>query len=302
MQARAEMYQKIRNFFAQRNVLEIETPLMCSRGVTDPYIQVFSVDNKFLQSSPEYAMKRLLAAGSGSIYQICKVFRREEAGSFHNPEFTMLEWYRVGFDHIQLMQETDELLQTAISCEPAKKISYYELFMRFLNINPHQISINELKNCAVNNNINLTEATANSLSITDWLQLLMSHLIEPQLTGAAPWIVYDFPAAQAALAKIIPGKFPVAARFEVYMQGIELANGYYELQDASEQEKRFTADNLLRQQQGLNYMQPDERLVAALQAGLPECAGNALGLDRLLMVKLQAKSIAEVVTFTSASA
>ncbi len=298
LQARAEFYRTIREFFAAREVLEVETPLMAARGVTDPYIQAFGVDDKYLQTSPEYAMKRLLSAGCGSIYQICKAFRREEAGNFHNPEFTMLEWYRLGFDHLQLMDEVDSLMQALLHCAPAQRISYQDLFSKFLDINPHEVNIERLQSCAVQHGINLTATAAANLTVTDWLQLLMSHIIEPQLTGAEPWIIYDFPAAQAALAKIIPGKYPVAARFEIYMQGIELANGYYELQDAKEQEKRFAADNAIRSEQKIHQMQPDERLVSALTVGFPECAGIALGIDRLLMLKLQTKSIAEVLTFT----
>jgi lysyl-tRNA synthetase class 2 len=302
MRARAELCSKIRAFFAVRNVLEVETPLMCARGVTDPYIQVFAVEDKFLQSSPEYAMKRLLAAGYGSMFQICKVFRREESGHLHNSEFTMLEWYRVGFTHLDLIDETDALIQELLGCDPAKRISYHDLFMQFLNVNPHTDSIETLQSCAMQHGINLTAAAAKDLTVTDWLQLLMSHIIEPKLIGTTAWIVYDFPVAQAALAKVIPGECPVAARFEVYMQGIELANGYYELQNASEQEKRFITDNLVRRSQGLHEMQPDDRLVAALKEGLPDCAGIALGLDRLLMIKLQAQSIAEVLSFTTTNA
>lgn len=298
LQARSEAYRTIREFFAARQVLEVETPVMAARGVTDPYIQAFGVDDKYLQTSAEYAMKRLLAAGYGSMYQISKVFRREEAGNFHNPEFTMLEWYRVGFDHLQLMDEMDALLQAVLNCEPAQRITYHDLFTKFLQINPHDVSIADLQSCAQQHGIDLTAAAAENLTVTDWLQLLMSHIIEPQLIGPMPWIVYNFPVAQAALAKIIPGESPVAARFEVYMQGIELANGYYELQNAVEQEKRFAADNALRREQKIHQMQPDERLVSALTVGLPECAGVALGIDRLLMLKLQVKNIAEVLTFT----
>jgi lysyl-tRNA synthetase class 2 len=302
LRARAELCHKVRAFFAARDVLEVETPLMCARGVTDPYIQAFAVDDKFLQTSPEYAMKRLLAAGYGSMFQICKVFRREEAGHLHNPEFTMLEWYRVGFTHIDLIDETDALLQEVLGCAAAQRISYHDLFMKFLNINPHTAGIEELQSCAAQHGIDLTAAAAKDLNVTDWLQLLMSHIIEPQLIGPTAWVVYNFPVAQAALAKILPGEFPVAARFEVYMQGIELANGYYELQNAAEQEKRFIADNATRRSQGLHEMQPDDRLVAALKVGLPDCAGIALGLDRLLMLKLQAESIAEVLSFTITNA
>lgn len=302
LQARADFYRKIREFFALRNVLEVETPLMAARGVTDPYIQAFAVDDNYLQTSPEYAMKRMLSAGCGSIYQICKAFRREEAGNYHNPEFTMLEWYRLGFNHVQLMDEMDQLIQLLLGCQPANRISYYDLFMKFVDINPHTASVEMLQQCAVHHDINLTPAAMDNLTVTDWLHLFMSHVIEPQLTGPLPWFVSDFPVAQAALSKIIPGKYPVAARFEVYMQGIELANGYYELQDAGEQEKRFATDNAVRSAQNLNSMQADDRLVAALEAGFPECAGVTLGLDRLLMIKLQTKCIADVISFSMANA
>jgi elongation factor P--(R)-beta-lysine ligase len=298
LHARAEFYQKIRGFFAARNVLEVETPLMAACGVTDPYIQAFPVKDKYLQTSPEYAMKRMLAADCGSIYQICKAFRMEEAGNFHNPEFTMIEWYRLGFDHLQLMQETDELLQLLLDCPPANRITYHDLCMQKLGINPLTADLLTLQQCATQHGINLTATAAQDLTITDWLQLIMSHVIEPQLTGSSPWFVYDFPAAQAALAKVIPGEFPVAARFEVYMEGLELGNGYYELQDPQEQSKRFAADNQKRAQEGIATMQPDERLVAALEVGLPDCAGIAMGIDRMLMLKLKTKNIADVISFT----
>lgn len=298
LQARAKVNQQIRDFFVKRGVLEVETPQMCARAITDPYIQAFEVDKYFLQTSPEYAMKRLLAAGSGAIYQICKVFRSEEAGKIHNPEFTMLEWYRPGFDHMQLIAEMDDLLQTVLNCQPAHKITYKQLFMDMLNIDPHTADIDTLQNCAAQQGINLTAAALEGLSVTDWLQILMSHSIEPRMLGAKPWIVYDFPVAQAALARIIPGTDPVAGRFEVYMQGVELANGYYELQDATEQAKRFANDNALRQKNGIRTMEPDERLLAALEAGIPDCAGVALGLDRLIMLQQGKKSIAEIVSFT----
>lgn len=303
LKARALMFTQVRQFFAEREVLEVETPLACARSITDPYIQPFTVDDKYLQTSPEYAMKRLLAAGSGSIYQICKAFRKEEAGNMHNPEFTMLEWYRLGFDHKQLMQEVDELLQLLLgNKEAAIKRSYADVFNEFIGINPHISDIGQLKVCAKKHNINLSANVAEELSITDWLQLLMSHVIEPQLTGPLPWIIYDFPAPQAALAKVIESEHPVAARFEVYMQGVELANGYYELLDAAEHRKRFTQDNVKRSQSGVNTHELDERLLAALDAGMPDCAGIALGLDRVLMLKLQAKSIAEVLSFTTHNA
>lgn len=303
LQARAAMYASVRQFFAAREVLEVETPILCARSITDPYIQPFVSDGKYLQTSPEYPMKRLLAAGFGSMYQICKVFRQEEIGNLHNCEFTMLEWYRVGFDHHMLMAEVDALLQLILeNKQPAHKKSYAEIFQQYVGINPHTADLDLLQTCAKQHNINLSTAIIAELNTTDWLHLLMSHVIEPQLNGSLPWIIYDFPVPQASLAKVIPGIQPVAARFEVYLQGIELANGYYELLEADIHIKRFEQDNLRRKELGLNVHQLDERLLAALDAGMPDCAGVALGLDRLLMAKLQKKSISDVLTFTTNNA
>lgn len=299
LQARALMLKQIRDFFAARNVMEVETPLLCATAVTDPYIEAFESQGKFLQTSPEYAMKRLLAAGSGCIYQICKAFRLEEAGQIHNPEFTMLEWYRVGFDLFNLMDEMDALLQLLLNRPGAHIITYQKLFEDMVGINPHRADLDSLQTCAANNNINLTPKALQGLTVTDWLQLIMSHVIEPKMVGARPWIIYGFPLPQAALAKIITHEgCQIAARFEVYVDAIELANGYYELQDSVEQSKRFVADNERRKQYDRKIMQPDLRLLAALDAGLPSCSGVAMGLDRLLMLKLQEKSLADVVAFT----
>lgn len=291
------MYRQIREFFAARDVLEVDTPLMSACTVSDPYLKAFAVDNYFLQTSPEYAMKRLLADGCGSIYQLCKAFRCEEAGNFHNPEFTMLEWYRIGFDHMQLMAEVDQLMQLVIGCQPAKQISYQDLFMQHFGIDPHVADLDTLKRCAEGQRINMSPAAAHNLNVTDWLQILMSHVIEPKLTGPAPWFIYEFPAPQAALSKVIQKQHLVAARFEVYMDGIELANGYYELQDANEQHRRFLADNARRVEQGLPEVAADQRLLAALAQGIPDCAGVALGIDRLLMLQQQTKSIKDVLAF-----
>lgn len=303
LQARALMLSQVRQFFAEQGVLEVETPLLCARSITDPYIQPFKLQDKYLQTSPEYAMKRLLAAGSGSIYQICKAFRQEEAGNFHNPEFTLLEWYRLGFDDIQLMNETDALLQILLETkQAAKRLSYTDIFNEFIGINPQTTDVEALKDCANKHNIQVSAAVMAELNITDWLRLLMSYVIEPQLTGTTPWIIYDFPVAQSALSKIKDKPYPVAARFEVYMQGVELANGYYELLDPTEHRKRFTEDNARRSQLKLDIHEFDERLLSALDAGLPDCAGIALGLDRVLMLKLKAKSISEVLAFSISNA
>ncbi|HEX4045147.1 MAG TPA: EF-P lysine aminoacylase EpmA [Gammaproteobacteria bacterium] len=300
LRKRAAIFAKIRQFFAERGVLEVETPLLCHTSVPDPYIQSIPTMLQqqphpyYLQTSPEYAMKRLLAAGSGAIYQISKAFRQEEVGRWHNPEFSMLEWYRPGFDHHALMQEMDLLLQVVLATPPAEKVTYAQLFMTGLDLDPHRADLTTLANCAAQQQL----VVAGEVNDKDtWLQLLMSHSIEPQLGKDCPCFVYDFPASQAALARIQPGPPAVAARFEVYFRGIELANGFHELQDAAEQRTRFEKNLLDRQQLGLALLPIDELLLAALTQGLPDCAGVALGLDRLVMLAIGSTHIAEVVSF-----
>jgi len=300
---RATILAKIRTFFAERGVLEIETPLLCRAPVTDPFLEALSLSSQsetwYLQTSPEYAMKRLLCAGMGSIYQICKAFRAEEKGGLHNPEFTILEWYRLGFDHHDLMAEMDDFLQFVIGTIPAKKISYQILFEKYLNFNPHDILLEELKAYA-ENHLTLSENAMKHLDKDDYLNLLMTHVIEPQLAKeSAPVFIYDFPASQAALSKI---KGNIAERFEVYIQGIELANAYHELGDATEQARRFEADLAKRKKLDLLQVPIDRYLIPALKQGLPACAGVALGIDRLIMIALQAKSIPEVISFDNTRA
>lgn len=297
LKQRAKLIQAIRQFFINRNVLEVETPLMCSSTVTDVHIESIAVTNLhqifYLQTSPEYAMKRLLAAGSGNIFQICKAFRAEEQGKNHNCEFTMLEWYRVGFNHHDLMSEVEELLQTLLGCSPAHRISYQELFNQHLNINPHTAHNAELQNIAKQHN--LFDALGSKCeNKDDWLHLLFSHLIEPKIGFDAPYFVMDYPESQASLAKINNG---VAERFEVYVNGIELANGFHELQDHDEQSKRFDKNIAMRNTDGKPLPEKDENFLAALEHGLPDCAGVALGVDRLLMIALEKQNISEVVSF-----
>lgn len=339
LQARAVMLEDIRAFFKARDVLEVETPLLCANAATDLHIQAIpalyssnthSAQRYFLQTSPEFAMKRLLAGGSGSIYQLCKAFRNSERGHRHNPEFSMLEWYRLGFDHHQLMDEVDEFLQRIIGCGPAIRFSYQALFLHYLNIDPHSASLEDLKALALVQEIHLSSNDASVLSKDDWLDLLMTHCIEPQLKTLSlkakaeifqkkteilqektastlspvtytPVIIYDYPESQAALAKIRPATATspaVAERFEVYIEGVELANGYHELSDADLQLQRFQEDNAKRLERNLETMEPDLRLVQALKAGFPNCAGVALGIDRLLMLKENYQSIDEVLSFT----
>jgi lysyl-tRNA synthetase class 2 len=298
LKSRAQIIARIREFFLQRDVLEVETPLLSHGTVTDPYVYGIPVisDKKilFLQTSPEYAMKRLLAAGSGSIFQISKAFRQDDNGKLHNPEFTMLEWYRVGFDHHQLMDEMDALLQLILQCEIAERVTCKELYEKYAGVNPHAATVDELSRCA-NEKIQLAAEISDR---NTWLELLFMHCIAPNIGHDRPLFLYDFPVSQAALAKIRNEKPPVASRFEVYFKGIELANGFHELSDAKEQRNRFEKDLALRAHQGLSKVPIDENFLAALQQGLPDCAGVALGVDRLVMLALGKKSLAEVISFS----
>jgi lysyl-tRNA synthetase class 2 len=304
LRARAEIIAKIRAFFAAKKVLEVDTPLMYASTVTDPHVigipaifKMIGSDREkilYLQTSPEYAMKRLLAAGSGSIYQISKAFRQGEVGKIHNPEFTMLEWYRVGFDHHALMDEMDELLQQVLAVAPADRASYAQLFQQFFGIDVHNADVNVLKNCAGEKAIPLS----GELSQRDaWLDLLWSHGIEPFVGLERPLFLYDFPVSQASLAKIRHERVPVASRFEVYFKGVELANGFHELQDGQEQVLRFAKDLQVREELQLPPLPIDAKLIAALKHGLPDCAGVALGVDRLIMLALGANSVTDVISF-----
>lgn len=302
---RAQLIRSIREFFYQKGVLEVDTPALSHATVTDQHLHSFCTrfDNPmspnatelFLQTSPEFAMKRLLCAGSGSIYQICKSFRNEEAGRFHNPEFTMLEWYRVGYDHHQLMTEVDELIQLILETEPAERMTYQQAFLQHLNCDPLIASLDELR--ALASRYGYQDIAANESSKDTLMMLLFSQHIEPHIGQDRPCLVYEFPASQAALAKISKDNPLVAERFELYFKGIELANGFHELSDAKEQRRRFEHDNQTRLSQGLQSMPLDKNLIAALEHGLPECAGVALGIDRLLMLALNCDSIDQVNAF-----
>lgn len=301
---RAMLYSEIRTFFSERAVLEVETPLLSQHGATDLHIENFrsdyEVDNKrqtyFLQTSPEYAMKRLLAAGCGSIYQICKAFRQGESGRQHNPEFTMLEWYRIGFNHHQLMDEIDTFLQKILLTEAGTRISYRECFLQYLDIDPQTAPLAQLQNAILEKAI-MADADVMELSHDTCLQLLLSHEIEPHLGLAAPLFLYDFPASQAALAKCREGNPPIAERFEVFYRGKEIANGFHELTDVTEQHARFLDDQIKRRHLKLSVPAIDENLLAALEHGLPDCAGVAMGLDRILMLRADKAAIDEVLAF-----
>jgi len=302
-QQRARMLQKLRAFFSARDILEVDTPILSQAGSTDLHIDSFQVSvpdlnwQGYLQTSPEFPMKRLLAAGSGSIYQVCKVFRRGEQGSQHNQEFTILEWYRLDIDHHQLMKEVDELVRELLSgriqLEATQAFGYQQIFEQQLNVNPHTASVEQLKAAALKNNC--PEVIGIGDNKDAWLDILMTHVIEPALPKNCPVFVYDFPVSQASLARI---RDNVAERFELYINGLELANGFHELTDANEQQQRFEEDNQHRQQQGKEQVAIDENLLAALKEGLPDCSGVALGVDRLLMLATGVERIEQVLSFS----
>ncbi len=298
---RATLLRNIRDFFTTQSVLEVETPLLSNTTISDPHIT--SLQTKifekifYLQTSPEFHMKRLLAAGSGSIFQICKAFRADELGRQHNPEFTMLEWYRVGFNAQQLMDEIDALLQELIHIKKAHRYTYQEIFLSSLQIDPLTASVNELQNICSRQNIIVQGLDHDDKDA--WLNLLMSHCIEPKLNEhKQPYFIYDFPISQAALAKQSNTDPRVAERFEVYLHGMELANGFNELTDVIEQRIRF--ENYLQQRKnlGLEMIPMPENFLAALQHGMPACAGVALGIDRLLMIENDIASIQRVLSFS----
>lgn len=305
--ARADLLKSIRNFFDQRSVLEVETSVLSHAAGTDPNLDSISASYRdtqqkektlFLQTSPEFAMKRLLANGSGAIFQICKAFRNAEQGDKHNPEFTLLEWYQPGYDEFQLMDEVMALVKSLYPPEHIfqqhwQRITYQNLFEQHLGFNPHTIELEKLQQLAKKKiNIELEQANKDT-----WLDLLFSHLIEPDLQE--PVFIYDYPASQAALAvveKNTNGQ-EIARRFELVIDGMEIANGYYELTDVDEQRRRFSHELEKRHEQEKVINPIDENFLAAMGYGLPVCAGVAVGLDRLLMLISGTKSINDVLAF-----
>jgi lysyl-tRNA synthetase class 2 len=309
LKLRAGLLARIRAFFARLDVLEVDTPVLSRAASTDPALSSFKTychgpgavqdEPRYLHTSPEFPMKRLLAAGSGSIYQICKVFRDGESGARHNPEFTLLEWYRTGFDHLDLMDEVQRLVTDVLAdimpIDSVQHWSYRELFVEIAGIDPFTATAVELGTLLQSR----YDVTAVGLAVDDkdvWLDLLMTHVIEPRL-GNGLMFIRDYPASQAALARLRPVSPPVAARFEVYLNGIELANGFHELADAQEQRQRFDSELGRRRENGDEAVPMDENLLSALQAGLPNCAGVALGLDRLLMLASDSKCVQDVMAF-----
>ncbi|HEX5489215.1 MAG TPA: EF-P lysine aminoacylase EpmA [Rhodanobacteraceae bacterium] len=310
LRLRARLSALIRDFFAQRGVTEVETPILSAAGNTEPNIEGFvttfagpigaGARTRYLRTSAEYPMKRLLAAGFGDCYELGRVFRNGEAGSAHNPEFTMLEWYRVGFDHRRLMLECAQLVRTALTLVQREvdvvTTSYRDWFRDGLGIDPFAAEAHALRSPLAEFRID-----ADGLTRDDWLDLLVTHRLQPMLPHDALTIVYDFPASQCSLARIRRGSPSVAERFELYLGRYELANGYHELNDATEQRARFQHENLRRRERGLDELPLDEHLLAVLDE-LPGCAGVALGIDRLMMELAGTDDIRDVIAFPFAEA
>ena len=305
LKLRARLYALVREFFAARGVLEVDTPILSAAGNTDPNIDSFSTlfsggaaagaRERWLRTSPEVAPPRLRAAGVGDCDELGREVRNSEAGRRHKPEFTMLEWYRVGWDHRRLIDETVDLVAAALAQVDATaavhRCSYRDLFRDGLGVDPFAADEATLR-AALGSAVG-----SDGLSRDEWLDLLLTHRIQPQFPRDRITIVYDYPASQCALAKIRADDPPVAERFELYLGTHELANGYHELTDANEQRARFERDNARRRARGLREVPIDERLLAALEAGMPACAGVALGIERLLMAMTGAGDIADVLAF-----
>jgi len=302
IKARAELNGSVRAFFAAREVLEVETPILSAHATVDRYIDSFSTrDGQWLQTSPEFPMKRLLAAGFGAIFQIARVFRVEEQGRYHNTEFSMLEWYRPGFSMHALIDEVEALVETLAGLSGRfERLSYREAFLRHAGLDPFSADVAKLRAAAIGFGLIQSVDFTDEVEPDFWLDLLMSLRVSPRLGQQNPSFLYDFPASQAALSRIRPaqGSEPaVAERFELFWRGIELANGFHELTDADEQRARFVADQNWRRTQGKVVPPYDAHLIDALAAGLPDCSGVALGLDRLLMLKLGLPELAATLAF-----
>jgi lysyl-tRNA synthetase class 2 len=314
LKVRAEVLAAVRRFFAERGVLEVETPVLCAAGAVDQHLEPIAVDwhpagggaeRLYLVTSPEHSMKRLLAAGSGPIYQVTRAFRDGERGRLHNPEFTILEWYRPGWDHLALLEEVEDLLVAVLRDRPAFKgrpldpfarITYREAFLDVIGIDPHRVAAADLSRIAGLEGV----PPPPGFRADDrdaWLNLLLVARVEGTLGVERPAFLLDYPASQAALARVRPGDPPVAERFELYLDGIELANGYHELLDPAEQERRFVEANAARRALGKPELPVDRRLLDALAKGVPACAGVAVGLDRVVMLAAGARSIDDVVAF-----
>jgi elongation factor P--(R)-beta-lysine ligase len=315
LERRSALLRKLREFFYARDFIEVETPLLSSEIIPELHIEPIVVHTTpiageprspeaslpaslWLQSSPELHMKRLLAAGLKNIFQLTRSFRAGERGSLHNPEFTLAEWYRVGDDMQAGMNLLDDLTQSLLRTPPAARTSYSEAFERVLKVSPHSASLSDLAAAAAGARVSVTVGM-NQADRDEWLNLLLASCIEPQLGRDRPEIVYHYPATQSSLAKVVLAHdgFEVAERFELYYQGIELANGFHELTDAAEQHRRFEEVNTARFADGRRPLPIPESLLAALHSGLPDCTGCALGFDRLAMLSADAQAINEVMAF-----
>lgn len=298
LRLRARVLRTVRAYFDAQEVLEVETPSLCSHTVTDPSIESLVSHDRdgrvwFLQTSPEFAMKRLLAAGSGSIYQITRAFRDGERGRHHDMQFSILEWYRVGFDHHRLIDDVDALLDEVLGPQPSRRITFREAFIRHLELDPFSAATVELHHAC---EIRGFSSRAVAASRDECLDYLLAVAVQPML-GPGRVYVHDFPASQAALARVRAGPPQVAERFELYVDGIEIANGYHELQDAAELERRMRHDIEIRRETGRTLTEVDDRLLAAHDAGLPACAGVAVGFDRLVMLAGAYHTLQDVLAF-----
>ena len=293
---RAKIFENIRRYFRARDVLEVTTPVLGSNGVTDPNIHAYQLYDWYLQTSPEYFLKRLLAAGSGDVYQIGPVFRRDEQGSLHHHEFTLLEWYRQGFDDRKLASEVVELI-LSLTGSPQKltviEMSYADALAR-LGIDLFNESADVYRSYVEKEGL----AIVGNFDLAGWRELVFSEYLQCDFPCDQLTVIYDYPADCAALAKIHESDPRVAARFEVFWGAVELANGYHELTDSQSQQQRFESDNKKRESAGLASVPLDQKFLSALESGLPDCAGVALGLDRLVMKLLGRRTISEVMTFT----
>ncbi len=301
IEQRDTLLRTLRDFFHARNFVEVDTPLLSNEIIPELHIEpIRSEDGSFLQASPELHMKRLLAAGARAIFQITRSFRAGERGQMHNPEFTIVEWYRVGDDMRAGIDLLDKLTQSLLGTLPAARTTYAEAFQRTLNICPHRATIDELSAAAKCAGVDVS-TNMNRSHRDEWLNLLLATRVEPQLGSDRPEIVYHYPASQASLAKIVAtdAGYDVAERFELYYHGIELANGFHELTGAAEQRRRFEAVNAARVADRRRALPIPESLLAALEHGLPNCTGVAFGFDRLVMFATGARSIDDVMTFSS---
>lgn len=299
VEARARLLANVRTFMAERRVLEVETPILSQAGNSDPNILSIATNDlhkRFLRTSPEYAMKRMLAAGHRDIYELGRVFRAGEQGQHHNPEFTLLEWYRTGLPYLELAAEVVDLIRFcgagAYHGWEVQWLAYRDLLRQSIGLDPAHCSESELSNCALERGVR-----SGPLDHLQWLDLLFAEVVQPALHGECITIVYDFLPEQAALSRIRDGDDPAAERFEVFLGQMELANGYQELADAEEQLRRFERENRLRGIRGEETAPIDRRLIDALRHGLPECSGVALGIDRLLMSILKLERIEAVLAF-----